>query len=162
MLLLRLFSSRGERGCSLALVCGLLLMAVAPLTAERGLRMSTLCVQRAGSVVAAPRPWSTGSAVVAHGHSCSMACGVFPEQGSNPSPLPWKVASPRSLQGSPVKRPGPSSRRSAPLALGARPVHQQRGPDPLRALSPHRNIAPLKGQLHGFFFACGQAGKAQK
>ena len=29
----------------------------------------------------------TGSVVVAHGPSCSAACGVFPDQGSNPRPL---------------------------------------------------------------------------
>ena len=28
-----------------------------------------------------------GSAVVAHGPSCSTACGIFPDQGSNPCPL---------------------------------------------------------------------------
>ena len=28
-----------------------------------------------------------GSAVVAHGPSCSVACGIFPDQGSNPCPL---------------------------------------------------------------------------
>ena len=27
------------------------------------------------------------SLVVAHGLSCSMACGIFPDQGSNPCPL---------------------------------------------------------------------------
>ena len=36
--------------------------------------------------------WSTGSrragsVVVAHGPSCSAACGIFPDQGSNPRPL---------------------------------------------------------------------------
>ena len=29
----------------------------------------------------------TGSVVVAHGPSCSVACGIFPDQGSNPCPL---------------------------------------------------------------------------
>ena len=29
----------------------------------------------------------TGSAIVAHGPSCSAACGIFPDQGSNPCPL---------------------------------------------------------------------------
>ena len=29
----------------------------------------------------------TGSVVVAHGPSCSTACGIFPDQGSNPCPL---------------------------------------------------------------------------
>ena len=28
-----------------------------------------------------------GSAIVAHGPSCSVACGIFPDQGSNPCPL---------------------------------------------------------------------------
>ena len=28
-----------------------------------------------------------GSVVVAHGPSCSVACGIFPDQGSNPFPL---------------------------------------------------------------------------
>ena len=27
-----------------------------------------------------------GSVVAAHGPSCPMACGIFPDQGSNPSP----------------------------------------------------------------------------
>ena len=36
------------------------------------------------SLVGAPRLWSTGSVVVAHGLSCSMACGIFPDQGLNP------------------------------------------------------------------------------
>ena len=30
---------------------------------------------------------SAGSVVVAHGPSCSTACGIFPDQGSNPCPL---------------------------------------------------------------------------
>ena len=30
--------------------------------------------------------WSTGSIVVVHGLSCFMACGIFPDQGSNLSP----------------------------------------------------------------------------
>ena len=29
----------------------------------------------------------TGSVVVAHGPSCSVACGIFPDQGLNPCPL---------------------------------------------------------------------------
>ena len=28
-----------------------------------------------------------GSVIVAHGRSCSAACGLFPDQGSNPCPL---------------------------------------------------------------------------
>ena len=43
-----------------------------------------------------------GSVVMAHGLSCSMACGIFPDQGSNPYPLHWQVDSdPLCHQGSP-------------------------------------------------------------
>ena len=43
-----------------------------------------------------------GSVVVAHGPSCSTACGIFPDQGSNPGPLHWQVDSqPLRHQGSP-------------------------------------------------------------
>ena len=45
----------------------------------------------------------SGSAVVAHGPSCSAACGIFPDQGSNPCPLHWQADSqPLRHQGSPV------------------------------------------------------------
>ena len=44
-----------------------------------------------------------GSVVVAHGPSCSVACGIFPDQGSNPCPLHWQAESrPLRHQGSPV------------------------------------------------------------
>ena len=55
-----------------------------------------------------PLPWSTdsrhaGSAVVAHGPSHSVACGILPDQGSNPCPLHWQADSqPLCHQGSPV------------------------------------------------------------
>ena len=51
--------------------------------------------------------WSTGSrcagsVVVAHRPSCSAACGIFPDQGSNPCPLHWQADSqPLRHQGSP-------------------------------------------------------------
>ena len=35
----------------------------------------------------------TGSVVVAHGLSCSAACGIFPDQGSNPCPPRWQADS---------------------------------------------------------------------
>ena len=45
----------------------------------------------------------TVSAVVAHGPSCSAACGIFPDQGSNPCPLHWQADSqPLRHQGSPL------------------------------------------------------------
>ena len=51
--------------------------------------------------------WSTGSrragsVIVAHGPSCFAACGIFPDQGSNPCPLHWQADSqPLRCQGSP-------------------------------------------------------------
>ena len=43
-----------------------------------------------------------GSVVVAHGPSCSVAYGIFPDQGSNPCPLHWQADSqPLRHQGSP-------------------------------------------------------------
>ena len=35
--------------------------------------------------------WCVGSVVVVHGLSCSVAYGVFPDQGSNPCPLHWQA-----------------------------------------------------------------------
>ena len=44
-----------------------------------------------------------GSVVVAHGPSRSVACGIFPDQGSNPCPLHWQADSqPLHHQGSPI------------------------------------------------------------
>ena len=37
--------------------------------------------------------WDAGSVVVAHGLSCSAACGIFPDRGSNPCSLHWQVDS---------------------------------------------------------------------
>ena len=51
--------------------------------------------------------WSTGSrhagsVVVAHGPSCSAACGIFPDQGANLCSLHWQADSqPLRHQGSP-------------------------------------------------------------
>ena len=43
-----------------------------------------------------------GSVTVAHGPSCSAACGIFPDQGSNPCPLHWQADSqPLHHHGSP-------------------------------------------------------------
>ena len=44
----------------------------------------------------------TSSVVVAHGLCCSVTCGIFPDQGSNPCPLHWQADSqPLHHQGSP-------------------------------------------------------------
>ena len=43
-----------------------------------------------------------GPVIVAHGPSCSVACGIFPDRGSNPCPLHWQADSqPLRHQGSP-------------------------------------------------------------
>ena len=43
-----------------------------------------------------------GSVVVAHGPSCSAACGIFPDRGTNPCSLHWQADSqPLRHQGSP-------------------------------------------------------------
>ena len=78
----RAFSSCGKRGPLFITVRG-------PLTIAASLVGST------GSRCA-------GSVVVAHGLSCSAACGIFPDQGSNPCPLHWQADSqPLRHQGSP-------------------------------------------------------------
>ena len=53
----------------------------APVAAARGL-------SRCGSLV-----YSTGAEVVANWPSCSAACGILPDQGSNPHPLHWQADS---------------------------------------------------------------------
>ena len=48
-----------------------------------------------------------GSVTVAHGPSCSAACGIFPDQGSNPCALHWQADSqPLRHQGSPLRHQG--------------------------------------------------------
>ena len=55
------------------------------------------------SVAGAPGLWSTGSVVVAHGLSCSVACGIFLDLGLNPRLLHWQAdCLPLSHRGSPV------------------------------------------------------------
>ena len=50
----------------------------------------------------APRLESTGSIAVACRLSCSVGCGIFPDQGLNPSLLHWQAESlPLSHQGNP-------------------------------------------------------------
>ena len=68
-------------------------------TLHRGVQASSLSrpllLQSTGSRCA-------GSVIVAHGPSCSAACGIFPDQGSNPCPLHWQADSqPLRHQGSP-------------------------------------------------------------
>ena len=57
----------------------------------------------AASLVADTGSRRAGSVAVAHGPSCSAACGIFLDQGSNPCPLHWQADSqPLRHQGSPI------------------------------------------------------------
>ena len=66
-----------------------------------------IAVRRPLTIVASPAAehrlqTRAGSATVAHGPSCSAACGILPDQGSNPRPLHWQADSqPLRHQGSP-------------------------------------------------------------
>ena len=73
-------------GLSLVAVHGLL-TAVASLVADHQLQG----IRASG--VSAPGLWSTGPIVVAHGQSCSTACGIFPDEGSNLRLLHWQADS---------------------------------------------------------------------
>ena len=65
-----------------------------------------------------------GSVVVAHGPSCSAACGIFPDQGSNPCPLHWQADS------QPLRHQG--SHRSFKLEFKVEPFLQGRCMDRFR------------------------------
>ena len=80
------------------------LTAVAFLAGRTGSRACRLQqLQQVGSVVVAHRLWSTYLVAVAHGLSCSVACGIFLDQGLNTCLLHWQVDSlPMSHQGSPL------------------------------------------------------------
>ena len=61
-------------------------------TDSRVLRLQQL--QCMGSVVMIPMLQSMGSIVVVHGFSCSMACGIFSDQGQYLCLLHWQADSP--------------------------------------------------------------------
>ena len=85
---------RGGLRSSLVAVLGLL-TAVSSLAVELGL-------QARGLGVVVPGLWSTGSIAVARRLICSVACGIFLDQGSNLHLLTWQVGSlPPSHEGSP-------------------------------------------------------------
>ena len=71
-------------------VLGLRFVRGLSLVAASGDRSSSRC---AGLSLSWPLPLRstgsrrTGSVAVAHGPSCSVACGIFPDQGLNPCPL---------------------------------------------------------------------------
>ena len=76
-----------SRNYSQGAVCRLL-MAAASLVVK-----SKLLGVGAPAAVGAPELDSTGSLSVALGLSCSEACGIFRDQGSNLCPLHWQVDS---------------------------------------------------------------------
>ena len=67
-------------------------------------RAFSSCGKRGPLFIAVRGPLTiVASVVVAHGPSCSAACGILPDQGSNPRPLHWQADSqPPRHQGSPV------------------------------------------------------------
>ena len=111
----------------------------------------------AGLLLSRPLPlWSTGSrragsVVVAHGLRCSAACGIFPDQGSNPCPLHWQADSqPLHHQGSfsfnddiqvSTDSPGtsPGFRSQEPAGQGAPP--RGHPPRPAMCSPPERSTA---------------------
>ena len=81
------------RGLSLVVASGVTSSRCAGLSLSRPLFLRSTGSRRAGSVV------------VAHGPRCSTACGIFPDQGSNPCPLHWQADSqPLRHQGSPLRK----------------------------------------------------------
>ena len=82
---------------------------LSPVSASAGLSLQWPLLLRStdsrctGPAAAARRLQSAGSAVAAHALSCSAACGILPDQGSNPLPPHWQADSqPLRPQGSPV------------------------------------------------------------
>ena len=96
------FSSCGQRGLLFIAVRSLLIAVASPVAGHRLQACGLQQLWHAGSVVVAHGLQSAGSVVVAHGLSCSAACGIFPDQGSNLCPLHWQADSqPLCHQGSP-------------------------------------------------------------
>lgn len=84
------FSSCSRAGATLWMRCVASSRLWLPLTASTvagALGLHQLWLVGAGA--AAPRLWSTGLVVAAHGLSCPVVCGIFPNQGSNPCLLHW-------------------------------------------------------------------------
>ena len=75
------FSSCGKQGLLFIVMCRLLI-AVASLATEHGLWALRL-----------QQLQYTGLVVVMHRASCSVACRIFPDQGSNLCPLCWQADS---------------------------------------------------------------------
>ena len=89
-----LFFSYSERGLLFMAVPGLLTVVVsfcgrAWILGHMGFSGRSSCAWSLGLTGSGP----VGSVVVVQGLSCSTACGLFPNQGSNPQLLHWQVGS---------------------------------------------------------------------
>ena len=88
--------------------------------------------------------WSKGSVAMAHGLSCLVACGIVPDQGSNPCLLHWQVDSyPLHRQGrsrNSIKKKNPASPGSSSPFLAF---------PPLTEMEPRQICAPTTTAVTG-------------
>ena len=80
-------------GSSLTVVCGLLTEGASLVAEHRLWSTWAPAVAVCGFSSCGSRASSTGSIFVAHGLICSVACGIFPDQGLNLCLLNWQVNS---------------------------------------------------------------------
>ena len=86
-----LFSGCGTWELLFIAACGLLI--VASRCGAQALGTWASEVVACGLSSCGSRALSAGPVVVAHGLSCSVACGIFLGQGLNPCPLHWQADS---------------------------------------------------------------------
>ena len=86
-----LFSSGGKWGCSPAAALRPLTAMASPVAEHGPLAGACQWLLHAGSAAVAPGLRSTGSTVLVHRLSCSVPCGIVPDQESNLCPLHWQV-----------------------------------------------------------------------
>ena len=79
-----------------------------------------------------PRLWSTGSVGMAHGFSCCMACGVFPDQE------PWSALE-SALE---AARSPPGSEPVLPLTTGMVSLQEDRASPTLRQCAGGQCVSP--------------------
>ena len=88
------FSSYGEQGLLFVEVHRLLIAVASRCRAwALGSQASVVVARGLSSCVVARALWSAGAVVVAQGLSCSVACGIFLDQGSNLCHLHWQADS---------------------------------------------------------------------
>ena len=87
------FSSCGERGLLFVAVCGLLIAVASLCCRAWALGAWASVVVPCGLSSSSSRALEHRLSSCGAGLSCSEACGIFPDQGSNPCPLHWQVDS---------------------------------------------------------------------